>query len=151
MRASGQYFLTLRRVFSGQWLALIFLKKVFLVAGFFLILPRITAQSTGNTNSPVESATGPILHPVYGVGSWIWAEETRNKQTVRFWQSFQIPKGSPVAEARLRISADNGYSLFLDGREIGRGSDYRTLSDYDLREARVLICFALQRFFNFPA
>jgi len=73
------------------------------------------------------------LHPIYGVGSWIWDSETRNKQTCRLWTSFHIPKGSPVADARLRMTADNGYRVFLDGQEIGRGSDYRTLSDYDLR------------------
>ena len=27
---------------------------------------------------------------------------------------------------------DNGYTLFLDGQEIGRGSDWRTVSKYDL-------------------
>jgi signal transduction histidine kinase len=107
---------------------------MFFCVGFLGLLGDTFAQTESSTNTPADYSTAPILHPVYGVGSWIWAAETTNKQAVRFWRDFQIPGGSPVAEARLRISADNGYQIFLDGREIGQGSDYRTLSDFDLRE-----------------
>ncbi len=34
--------------------------------------------------------------------------------------------------ARLDITADNGYHVLLDGREVGRGSDWRSVSEYDL-------------------
>ena len=66
------------------------------------------------------------------LGVWIWDRETRDKQTCRFWRRFDIPKGTQVVTAQLRIAADNAYTLFLDGRELGRGSDWRTLSVYDL-------------------
>src|SRR6185503_17795921 len=36
------------------------------------------------------------------------------------------------ARAILRITADNGYRIFLDGREIGRGGDWKYLTEYDL-------------------
>ena len=66
------------------------------------------------------------------LGDWIWDKETRDKQTCRFWKRFDVPKGSQVAHAQLRIAADNAYTLFLDGRELGKGSDWRTVSVYDL-------------------
>src|SRR5262245_34261093 len=62
-----------------------------------------------------------------GMGSWIWDTTTFDKQTCRFWRAFDIPH-STVAKASLKITVDNGYRLFLDGREIGRGSDWRTLT-----------------------
>ena len=37
-----------------------------------------------------------------------------------------------MASSILRITVDNGYSLFLDGREIGRGSDWRTVTEYNV-------------------
>ena len=55
-----------------------------------------------------------------------------SKQTCRFWKSFEIPKDSVVTQARLHIAVDNGYRLFLDGREIGRGSDWGRITFYDL-------------------
>ena len=72
------------------------------------------------------------LDPVWGVGSWIWAPVTFDKQTCRFWRSFEIPRGATVARAQLRIGVDNGYRLMLDGRELGTGSDWRSLTEYDI-------------------
>ena len=82
-----------------------------------------------DTNAPV--LPDSILTTTNAVGSWIWDTTTTIKQTCRFWRAFEIPH-STVARAQLRLTVDNGYRLFLDGREIGRGSDWRTLTEYDL-------------------
>ena len=37
-----------------------------------------------------------------------------------------------MAKASIRISVDNGYRLMLNGREIGVGSDWRSVTEYDL-------------------
>jgi len=68
----------------------------------------------------------------FGVGSWIWASETRDQQTCRFWKSFTIQDASSIRSAILRITADNYYHVFLDGEEIGQGAEWRTLTAYDL-------------------
>ena len=67
-----------------------------------------------------------------GLGCWIWDKATLNKQTVRLWHSFNVPKTNPVARAELRIAADNAFKIWLDGQELGSGSDWRTLSIYHL-------------------
>jgi len=67
-----------------------------------------------------------------GLGFWIWDKVTRDKQTVRMWKCFEVPKTNPVVRAELRIAADNAYKVWLDGQEVGSGSDWRTLSIYDL-------------------
>lgn len=66
------------------------------------------------------------------MGSWIWETNTFDRQTVRFWKSFDIPAGKKVSRARLRITADNEYTLYLDGREIGRDAEWRHLYEYDI-------------------
>lgn len=72
------------------------------------------------------------LHPEYEVGSWIWSSKLADKQTCRFWRAFEIPVGAMVIEARLRITADNAYRVFLDGRELGKGMEWRSLTEFDL-------------------
>lgn len=67
-----------------------------------------------------------------GIGNWIWTDTVTDKQTCRLWRSFQVPNDTLVSRAVLRITADNGYRLFLDGREIGRGGDYYSLTEFDL-------------------
>ena len=66
------------------------------------------------------------------LGQWIWDTNTFDKQTCRFWKSFEVPAGAKISQATLRITVDNGYTLFLDGEEIGRGSDWRTVTEYDV-------------------
>lgn len=72
------------------------------------------------------------LREDWGVGPWIWGPVTEDKQTCRLWRSFEIPRGAKVSRAWIRISVDNGYRLMLDGRQIGAGSDWRSVTEYDL-------------------
>jgi len=67
-----------------------------------------------------------------GLGCWMWDKVTFNKQTVRLWNRFEVPRTNSVVRAELRIAADNAYKVWLDGQELGGGSDWRTLSIYHL-------------------
>ncbi|MCX7865636.1 MAG: ATP-binding protein [Limisphaera sp.] len=78
--------------------------------------------------------SGVRLDPEWKVGAWIWDARWFDKQTCRFWRGIDIPEEAPVARARLRITADNGFRLMVDGREVGRGSDWRSLTEYDLTQ-----------------
>jgi signal transduction histidine kinase len=51
---------------------------------------------------------------------------------VRLWHLIEVPKANPVVRAELRIAADNAFKVWLDGQELGSGSDWRTLSIYHL-------------------
>jgi signal transduction histidine kinase len=91
---------------------------------------RDTNQSLGS--NPNLAPTVSVLDPTNGLGSWIWATNTYNKQSCRLWKSFEIPAQATVQRALLRVTADNGYRLMFDGRQVGQGSDWRSLSEYDL-------------------
>lgn len=67
-----------------------------------------------------------------GIGNWVWTTNVTDKQTCRLWRAVQVPADTFVSRAALRITADNGYRLFLDGREIGRGGDCYSLTEFDL-------------------
>ncbi len=76
--------------------------------------------------------TAPQPEVTNGLGCWIWDKDTFNKQTVRLWHRFEVPQTNPVVRAELRIAADNAFKVWLDGQELGSGSDWRTLSIYHL-------------------
>ncbi len=87
-------------------------------------------------DDPAETAKDSLgergSHNFSDMGSWIWETNTYDRQTVRFWKSFEIPAGAAISRARLRITADNEYILYLDGRELGRDAEWRHLYEYDI-------------------
>ncbi len=84
------------------------------------------------SNYPNVYVTKVLPEVTNGLGCWMWDRVTLNKQTVRLWKSFEVPKTNPVVRAELSIAADNAYKVWLDGQELGCGSDWRTLSIYHL-------------------
>ena len=96
--------------------------------GLGFSLASQAAEPETNADDPVTTRRNATNY----LGQWIWDKETRDKQMCRFWKQFDISKETQVAHAQLRITADDAYTLFLDGRELGRGSDWRTVSVYDL-------------------
>ncbi|WP_040550879.1 sensor histidine kinase [Pedosphaera parvula] len=78
------------------------------------------------------AAADPDDSRTNGLGDWIWTEKRLDRQTCQLWKSFEVPKDAVVVHAGLRMTVDNEYTLFLDGRELGRGSEWRELFDYDL-------------------
>ena len=91
-----------------------------------------TNPTAGNPTNNSAAPARPVPRPDFGVGSWIWADHTFDQQTCRFWRAFEIPRAAVVKQARLRMTADNSFILWIDGREIGRGGEWRTLSEYDV-------------------
>lgn len=115
---------------------ILFLRVAFLLFSFAANF--IPARASDNlmvvaSNSPtIFYVTKPSSEVTNGLGVWIWDKVTVSKQTVRLWHPFEIPKTNPVVRAELRIAADNAFKVWLDGQELGSGSDWRTLSIYHL-------------------
>lgn len=100
--------------------------------GTVLEVPRqvlISLWQAGRADIGPDPATADL-----GIGHWIWTDTMADKQTCRFWRSFAVPMSTVVSRATLRITADNGYRVFLDGREVGRGGDFNDLTEYDLTQ-----------------
>ena len=93
----------------------------------FFFTPRVPAEDAANP-----AAVDWTFEATNHLGQWIWDTNTFDRQTVRFWKSFNIPSGEKISRATLRLTVDNGYTLFLDGEEIGRGSDWRTVTEYEV-------------------
>jgi signal transduction histidine kinase len=98
---------------------------------FLLLLGFASRAFSAATNSG--PADPDFLEASNHLGAWIWSSKTEDQQTCRFWRAFELPRSTVVVEARIRTTADNSYRLFLDGREIGKGSEWRTLNEFNVR------------------
>jgi signal transduction histidine kinase len=94
-------------------------------------LPSHAANDSPQSPSP---PAGEEIHdpPFADLGSWIWADTTSENQVCLFWRAFDVPAGKTLRKARLRMTVDNEFILYLDGRELGRGAEWRELFDFDI-------------------
>src|SRR5262249_49441857 len=96
------------------------LLPILFVADFFFDV-AMSAQNVSTDAGP-----DPFAETTNHLGSWIWEAHTSDKQTCRLWKSFVLPEKPAVLHATMRITVDNGFHLFFDGRDIAWGSDWRT-------------------------
>ena len=104
------------------------------LVGLILVAAAIGASAA---DSQAPSDRPKISHPSVPdlaefVGSWIWDKERYDRQACRLWRAFDIPEDARIIHARLLLTADNEFTVFLDGREIGHGAEWRELFDYNL-------------------
>ncbi|HEV2455497.1 MAG TPA: hypothetical protein VGY98_14630, partial [Verrucomicrobiae bacterium] len=86
-------------------------------ASFTLV--QAAEPAAGSQDNPMEMGD-PYDSATNGLGSWIWGPVTHDDQTCLLWRKFEIPRGARVAKARLVMTVDNEFTLYLDGRELGR-------------------------------
>lgn len=94
-------------------------------------------DSQANTSFSIVPGNGTALNRLDLLGSWIWDAKTFDGQTCRFWRTFDLPANGKIADARLLITADNEFTVFIDGHELGRGAEWQELFDYNLLPLRM--------------
>jgi alpha-L-rhamnosidase len=73
--------------------------------------------------------------PAMTYGDWIWnAEAAGDNKDAFIRRSFSIDAADPVQDARIKVSADDRFVLFINGRQIGESSAWDTARLYDLHE-----------------
>jgi signal transduction histidine kinase len=106
------------------------LRKFLMLAMLFLTLPNIANSEFTNTDTT--SGAGLYVDPTSGLGSWIWASTVSDNQTVFLWKAFDVPSSPRLWRARLVMTVDNEFTVYLDGRELGHGAEWRELFVFDL-------------------
>jgi signal transduction histidine kinase len=106
---------------------------------FRAIVPLVLASCFSLAGAVRADVTNPLAlesydSPTNGLGSWIWADKVFDRQFCQLWKSFVVPDSSHVAKARLVMTADNEFTLYLDGRELGQGAEWRELFVFDLTQ-----------------
>ena len=97
-----------------------------------LLFSARAANPVGDTNGLVRGISEPFYEATNEIGAWIWASTNFDSQTCQLWNTFEIPSSSSVTNARLVMTVDDEFTLYLDGRELGRGVDWRELFSFDI-------------------
>jgi alpha-L-rhamnosidase/Glycosyl hydrolase 2 galactose-binding domain-like len=104
---------------------------------------RLTARKVGKGrvfwSAAVEKMVGknPTPQEVFGPAQWIWHPEGDPAAAVPpgvryFRRVFTLDSGRPVSSARLMMHADNAFTCWLNGREVGSGHNFHRLVEMDL-------------------
>lgn len=65
-------------------------------------------------------------------GQWIWhPTKTGRNARVCLRAAFDVPQGAKILTAKVRGAVDDNYTLYLNGRKIGEGGTFKTLSEHD--------------------
>ncbi len=75
--------------------------------------------------------------PEKATGRWIWFPEGNPARSAppgkRFFRkTFRVPGGAPVVAARLRITADNHFTAYVNGVKVGANGNFKAVSEFDV-------------------
>jgi hypothetical protein len=91
---------------------------------FFAVAAKLANPSTSMASVPVFP------------GKWIWDQQGgETKHTCWFRKTFKLPKKHKAVRAVIRLTADNGYTLFVNGRKIGAADNWYEVGQYDVTDA----------------
>lgn len=69
------------------------------------------------------------------LGDWIWHPTVGEAAaTVRFQKTFDLPKGTMPKRARLMITADDAFTVWLNGERIGNGTSWQQTGSFDVTQ-----------------
>jgi hypothetical protein len=95
---------------------------------------RFEAQTAWATWAEKQPADPPL-------GEWIWLEENAAADAPVgarvFRRSFELPADVRVNEASLGVTADDAFTLWLNGEKLGSQNDWRTLKRMDGMAAKL--------------
>jgi hypothetical protein len=101
---------------------------------------RLQYDKPGRTYFVVSTVPGPKTAAVASNGEafaptafWIWYPNERADGDRWFRKAFELD--AVPAQARLRITCDNGYAVSINGNAIGRGSKWEAVQEYDVTKA----------------
>jgi hypothetical protein len=99
--------------------------KVSVPESFFAVAARLDQALAPET----ETLAAPVR-----LGHWIWHRTVSDGQTCNFRKDFEVPASAKLKAARVRITADNRFRLYLDGVEIGTGNNWKFVAEYGVAE-----------------
>jgi len=72
--------------------------------------------------------------PCPPLGSWIWTPgATKGQNLCLLRRTFDLPAGAAVKSAVIRMSADDRYVLYVNGRPAGQGNSWKDVGLWDVK------------------
>jgi alpha-L-rhamnosidase len=68
-------------------------------------------------------------------GYWIWHPQERGiDKKVYFRNKFVLPAAAKVQSAKIRMTADNYFTAFFNGKEVGKGNAWGDIYEFDVKK-----------------
>lgn len=84
------------------------------------------------------SQPAEVTLPKAQLGKWIWHPDGKEtKHLCWFRYAFEIPAGKKIVHAALKLTADNAFILYVNGKRTGEGTDWEKPVEIDLTEVLV--------------
>jgi hypothetical protein len=81
----------------------------------------------------VYSPDGKKQHREPLFGKWIWHPDAQpNTHACWFRKVLEIPEGKTITAAKMTMTADNAFTLYVNGKYIGESTVWMTASSFDL-------------------
>ncbi|MBN1394663.1 MAG: family 78 glycoside hydrolase catalytic domain [Pirellulales bacterium] len=98
----------------------------------------VKAKWIGTDGVPAHPSVEP-LPPLFDGSIWIWLDKEGLDLRVAaepgrrfFRKTFTMPKDRKITRARISITADDKYELFVNGESVGSGDDWQKPKMFDL-------------------
>ncbi len=106
-------------------------------SGKKMLMVKREKYSVPELKIPEREETKPIL-PLKEC-HWVWYNEGEPRSaapvgTRYFRKQIIIPSGVQIDEAYFRLTADNGFVLYVNGREVARGDNWMTTQLIDMKQ-----------------
>lgn len=93
---------------------------------------RVVRGAAPASRQPAHTFPGEALQ----TAKWIWCEEGRPATAApvgkrHFRRAVSLP-GHQITAARISVAADNEFTLWLNGHELGTGSNFHQVQQYDV-------------------
>jgi signal transduction histidine kinase len=108
-----------------------FRSVLLMLSVIFKVFASLADDPAGGDIPQIEPQNPNSKVPAF-MGDWIWDSKTIDGQMCQLWRAFDVPADNKIVHARLLVTADNEFTLFFDGQEIGHGAEWRELFDYNL-------------------
>ncbi|MCL2120022.1 MAG: hypothetical protein FWH27_16515 [Planctomycetaceae bacterium] len=80
------------------------------------------------------SSADPAATPMRDSTSWIWAQPGEGVGTAWFRKTFEVREETRPQQAVLCITADDAYTVWFNGKQLGSGNEWNKIQSYDLTQ-----------------
>jgi len=64
--------------------------------------------------------------------AWVWTQPGEGPGTAYFRKTFEVQEATPPQQAILYITADDAYTVWLNGKQLGSGTEWNRIQSYNL-------------------
>ena len=95
--------------------------------------PRTTGAKPGGTQRATNAPKPPAVPAESGEAQWIWAPTVKDQEIAGSCYFRRTVEASAIESARMQVACDDRFELFVNGRAVGTGDDWKVMQSFDIQ------------------